>query len=199
MLINVNYIFSKTVKLSSFGFVLFFFCLISNNTAYAQKKNDTIIRNQHSPHKATVYSAIIPGLGQVYNKQYWKVPVLYAGIATIVYFVNFNGDKYYSYRDEYVARMNNDSTKLNPNYILYSDNSILQLKNYYQRNLEFTWIMAGVVYLLNIIDASVYAHLFNFDVGNDLSLKVEPVLYNNNYNLSAPPSTGIKLVLKFNK
>lgn len=186
----------KTIFCLKVFVVLVFVNLVSINQSFCQNISKTNIEKSHSPNKATIYSAIIPGLGQVYNKQYWKVPVLYAGIATIVYFVNFNGDKYYSYRDEYVARINSDSTKLNPNYILYSDNSVLQLKNYYQRNLEFTWIMAGVVYLLNIIDASVYAHLFNFDVGNDLSLKIEPVLFNENYRALSTPTTGVKLVLK---
>lgn len=187
--ININFLIKIIV-------VLVFSCTISNKVSYSQNISKTNIEKEHSPHKATIYSALIPGLGQIYNKQYWKVPVLYAGIVTIVYFVNFNGDKYYSYKDEYVARINADSSKLNPSYILYSDNSILQLKNYYQRNLEFTWIMAGVVYLLNIIDASVYAHLFNFDVNENLSLKIEPLLFNENYKVLAPPQTGLKLVLR---
>lgn len=202
MLTNVCKKKSSIIKSVKNGFcikiflIFIFVSTISKHESFSQNLNKTNIEKDHSPHKATIYSALLPGLGQVYNKQYWKVPVLYAGIATIVYFVNFNGDKYYSYRDEYVARINADSTKLNPNYILYSDNSIMQLKNYYQRNLEFSWIMAGVVYLLNIIDASVYAHLFNFDVGSDLSLKIEPVLLNENNRILSPPTASLKLVLK---
>jgi len=164
---------------------------------YAQNLKDSIKIKTHSPHKATMYSLVLPGLGQVYNRQYWKVPVLYAGIATIVYFVSFNSDRYHTYRDEYVARLNNDTLGLNKKFELYSDNTVLLLKNYYQRNLEFTYIMAGVVYLLNLIDASVYAHLFSFDVGNDLSLKIEPMINNNAFSFGSQPTAGLKLSFKF--
>ncbi len=163
----------------------------------AQKLNDTLKVETHSPRKAAIYSAILPGLGQVYNRQYWKVPVLYAGIATLTYFVIFNSNRYHNYRTEYLARLNGDSTNYNADYTIYSDNTILLLKNYYQRNLEFTYILAGLVYLLNIVDASVYAHLFTFDVGDDLSLRIDPLLNNNALRLGSPPTAGLRLTLRF--
>jgi len=166
-------------------------------TTYSQNFTDSLKVKTHSPHKATLYSMVIPGLGQVYNRQYWKVPVLYAGIATLTYFFIFNTNKYHNYRDEYVARANNDSTNINAGYAIYSDNTILQLKNYYQRNLEFTYIIAGVVYLLNIIDASVYAHLFTYDVGNDLTLRIDPMINNNSLRFGNPPTAGLQLTLRF--
>lgn len=169
---------------------------ISVNNCFSQNLADSIRQNSHSPRKATIYSAILPGLGQIYNQQYWKVPVLYAGIATIAYFINFNHNKYNTFRTEYLARINKDTLAIDPKYELYSDNSIYQLKNYYQRNLEFTYIIAGVVYILNLLDASVYAHLFTFDVSNNLSFRAEPV-FNNNIFLSNLPVSGIKLTLNF--
>ncbi len=172
--------------------------IITPQTAYSQNINDNIkAEKTHSPHKASLYSAILPGMGQIYNRQYWKVPVLYAGIATITYFFIFNTNKYHNYRDEYVARINSDSLSFDPAYSLYSDNTILQLKSYYQRNLEFTYIIAGVVYLLNIIDASVYAHLFRFDVSDDLSLRVDPLINNNSLRFGTPPTAGLRLSLRF--
>lgn len=199
MILNSNLVFFK-LKLKSVCMVFVFtlcFILLSSATVNSQNLSDSIKYANHSPHKATIYSMVLPGLGQVYNKQYWKVPVLYAGIATIVYFVSFNTERYHKYRDEYVARINGDTLALNPSFALYTTSSVLQVKNYYQRNLEFTYIMAGVVYLLNIIDASVYAHLFAFDVSNNLSFRIDPLFNNNSFRLDSPPSAGFKLTFRF--
>ena len=198
----MHILFLKTKKLKlKFVSITLLFAFISifaiPQTSFSQNYTDSIKVKTHSPHKAFIYSAILPGMGQVYNRQYWKVPVLYAGIATLTYFFIFNTDKYHTYRNEYVARSNNDSTNFNPSYSMYSDNIILQLKSYYQRNLEFTYIVAGLVYLLNIIDASVYAHLFTFDVGNDLTLRIDPMLNNNFLRSGSPPSAGLQLTLRF--
>lgn len=194
---NFSLFYRKFKTFSLFLVSLLIFLVMLTENIYAQNLKDSIKIKTHSPHKATMYSLVLPGLGQVYNRQYWKVPVLYAGIATIVYFVSFNSDRYHTYRDEYVARLNNDTLGLNKKFELYSDNTVLLLKNYYQRNLEFTYIMAGVVYLLNLIDASVYAHLFSFDVGNDLSLKIEPMINNNAFSFGSQPTAGLKLSFKF--
>ena len=190
-------VFKKKMKLVSLVlFISIMIIILFSVNGKAQSLKDSI-RANHSPHKATIYSLVLPGLGQAYNQQYWKVPILYAGIATIAYFAVFNTERYHLYRTEFVARINGDTLSLNPKYALYSDNTVLQLKNYYQRNLEFTYIMAGVVYLLNLIDASVYAHLFSFDVGNDLSLRVDPMINNNTFSFDNPPSAGVRLTLKF--
>jgi hypothetical protein len=187
-------------KLQSIVLLLLFviFSLLTTaQTTYAQNASDSLRTKLHSPRKASLYSMVLPGMGQVYNRQYWKVPVLYAGIATLAYFFKFNTDKYHTYRDEYVARINKDSSSYNTSYLLYSDNTILQLKNYYQRNLEFTYIVAGLVYIFNIIDASVYAHLFTFDVGNDLTLRIDPLINNNSIRFGSPPTAGFQLTLRF--
>lgn len=189
------YHFKKTITLSTL-FVVFF--TFSSYQSHSQSLADSIKYQNHSPHKATIYSLVLPGLGQAYNKQYWKIPILYAGIATITYFAIFNTNKYHTYRDEYLARISTDTTIIpNPKYVLYSDNSIKQLKNYYQRNLEFTYIMAGVVYLLNVIDASVYAHLFSFDVSNNLSMRIDPLINENAFRFDCPPAAGVKLTFSF--
>jgi len=188
------------VRFHFITFILFFAFLtvfFAPQYTFAQNYSDSVKMSTHSPRKASLYSMVLPGLGQVYNRQYWKVPVLYAGIATLTYFLVFNTDRYHNYRNEYVARLNNDSSSYNNSYALYSDNTILQLKNYYQRNLEFTYILTGLVYLLNIIDASVYAHLFTFDVGNDLSLRIDPLINNNFLRFGSPPTAGFQLTLRF--
>ncbi|MFZ4399820.1 MAG: DUF5683 domain-containing protein [Bacteroidales bacterium] len=174
-----------------------FAILATPENIYSQNKTDSLTVQLHSPRKASLYSMVLPGMGQVYNHQFWKVPVLYAGIATLAYFFVFNTERYHNYRTEYLARVNNDSTNFNSSYALYSDNTILLLKDYYQRNLEFTYIVAGLVYIFNIIDASVYAHLFTFDVGSDLSLRIDPLLNNNSLRLGSPPTAGLKLTFRF--
>ncbi len=203
-MINSNN-FTQNIKIATlknhfFAVVLLITVLLLITTpqvSSAQILKDSIKINTHSPRKASLYSMVLPGMGQVYNHQLWKVPVLYAGIATLTYFFIFNTNKYHTYRNEFVARASSDSSNFNPAYSIYSDNTILLLKNFYQRNLEFTYIVAGLVYLLNIIDASVYAHLFTFDVGNDLSLRIDPLINNNFLRSGGPPSAGLQLTLRF--
>lgn len=203
-MINCKFIFLNSKKDSAYnlGFIaviLIFTILtvVKPQFVYSQNYSDTSKVNIHSPRKASLYSMVIPGLGQVYNHQFWKVPVLYAGIATLTYFFIFNTERYHNYRNEYFARLSNDSTNFNSSYSLYSDNTILLLKNYYQRNLEFTYIVAGLVYLLNIIDASVYAHLFTFDVGSDLSFRIDPLVNSKSMLIGSPPDIGLKLTFRF--
>ncbi len=137
---------------------------------------DTLYYSKHSANKASIYSAILPGLGQVYNKKYWKVPIIYAGFGTLAYSYYFNDKKYSSYKNEFYIRINNDSTNFNPDLKIYSTENIQELKNYYQRNRELSLITSGLWYILNIIDAAVDAHLYEFDVSDDLSFTIKPIV-----------------------
>ena len=193
---------SNTKKGKAFLLFPFLLMLIINcfvvDTLKAQTGKDSVItKSVHSPKKAALMSAILPGLGQAYNKQYWKVPVLYAGIATLTYFYITNNKYYTKYKNEYVFRLNKDSAHFDPVYKPYEDIVIQQLKDYYERNYELTIIISCAVYALNIIDASVYGHLFSFDVSTDLSLKIEPVIFNSFNSINNSPSGGIKLSLRF--
>lgn len=140
-------------------------------------------------------STILPGAGQVYNKKYWKVPIIYAGAAGLAYSFQFNQSRYVKYRDAYKYRIDGDAATTD-NYIgIYSDDNLNTLQKYYHRYRDLTVIGFAALYALNIIDASVDAHLFTFDVSDDLTMKVEPTLINtagmNNY------TTGLSLKLKF--
>ncbi len=183
-----------------FPFLLVLLFLLSiNQTGFSQKKvSDTTFKKEiHSPKKAGLMSAILPGLGQVYNKQYWKVPVLYAGFATLTYFIITNKKYADIFSAQYTYKVNNNISSMDPSYVTYSAESLLSLRNYNERNYEFTIILTCGVYFLNIIDASVYGHLFSFDVGNDLSLRVEPVIYNSFGVTNYIPSGGLKMSLRF--
>lgn len=152
---------------------------VSTSYVYAQKPlpKDSLKQakiEQHSPRKATIYSAVLPGLGQVYNEKYWKVPIIYAGAGALTYSYLFADKKYSEYLNEFTNRLNKDSAIFNPDFTKTSDDNILELKNYYQRNRELSIIGFVVLYALNIIDATVDGHLYSFDISDNLSLNVNP-------------------------
>ena len=136
--------------------------------AHSQSNDTKAIK---SAHKASTLSAVIPGAGQVYNKKYWKVPIIYASLATSIYFIKDNQSKLKTYQDAYITRSNGGAD----DYIdIYNDSQLLTIADYYERNRDVSYIIAAAVYLLNIVDASVDAHLFDFDISEDLSLKTTP-------------------------
>lgn len=183
-------------------FILLLIFFISINAALT-KDNDTIVEKKHSPKRATIYSAILPGLGQGYNKKYWKIPIIYVGIGTIYYFADFNGNEYKTYKKAYdykTGTITDVNDKIKDIANRYTPDNLINLRDYYRRNMELSWIIMAVWYGLNIIDASVDAHFFEYDISDDLSLKVEPVLqpaftgYAYGYGYG---QTGISLKLKF--
>lgn len=143
-----------------------------------------------TPKKTALFSAVIPGLGQFHNKHYWKIPVIYVLIGAAVYFVHDNSKNYNAFRQEYAGRLSND-----PNYVWqfpqYENLSTIQsAKDYYRRNLDLTFLLTGVGYTLQVIDAVVFAHLKGFDISEDISLNARPVLM-------PQGGLGIGLVMKF--
>lgn len=160
-------------------------------SAYSQENaSDSIPAKQttveHSPRKATIYSAVLPGLGQIYNRKYWKLPIVYGGFATLGYFINFNNERYTLYRQAYSDIIDNDpytnshlDLKVNPSF--FKPENIAQLtenlrraKDGWRRNRDLVVIGTVVFYAVNIIDASVDAHFFNFDISDDLTINWAP-------------------------
>jgi len=141
---------------------------------------------QHSPRKATIYSAILPGLGQIYNRKYWKVPLVYGGFVTLGYFINFNNNQYTIYRQAYSDLIDNDpntnsflNLKVNPSFlqpdrITQFTDALRAQKDYWRRNRDLLVISTAVFYAVNIIDASVDAHFFGFDIGDNLTINWTP-------------------------
>jgi len=140
----------------------------------------------HSPHKATIYSALIPGLGQVYNKKYWKLPIIYGATGILIYAFDFNNDEYNKFKTAY-AQM--DAGEID-SYLGYTDKEIiLRIKDNFRRNRDLNVISLAAVYLLNIVDATVDAHLFDYEINDDLSLNIQPALrrtidYQNTYGVA---------------
>jgi len=160
---------------------------------------DTVSYKTHSPHKATIYSMILPGLGQAYNKKYWKIPIIYVGFGVFYYFISFNQKEYQKWRDAYYHALVNDGSEppVNEYEELYGSRTdiLLDQKNYYRRNRDLTYIFTGIWYLLNVIDATVDAHLFTWEVDENLSLKWEPAVYEPIYGYK--PNGGLKFTLSF--
>jgi len=125
------------------------------------------------PKKAGLYSAILPGAGQVYTKKYWKVPVIYGGLITSAYYINESNDLYQLYKSTYLNRLDGDFT----DNLNYSDSDLRTLTEHYRRNREVSALLFTLTYILNIVDASVNAHLFDYDVSEDLSLHIQPVYF----------------------
>ena len=149
-----------------------------NFSSASEVKQDSITRLKiiHSPGKAALFSAVLPGFGQLYNKKYWKIPVIYAGFGTLIYFIVFNNNEYQRYRTAFILRNDNDPLthdefegKLTPDELKY-------LKDEYRRYRDLNIIMTAGLYALNIIDANVDAHFFDYDISPDLSLKLEPAV-----------------------
>ena len=142
----------------------------------------------HSPKKATIMSTFIPGAGQVYNKKYWKVPIVWGGIGVALYASQLNRDLYHSKRTEYLASI--DGTYTGNETELSLESSM----QYYRQMMETSYVIAGAVYLLQILDANVDAQLMSFDVSDDLSMNVLPQAIPNQYNPT--PTMGLTFALK---
>jgi hypothetical protein len=156
----------------------------------------------HSPRKAAFYSAVLPGLGQIYNRQYWKLPFVYAAIGVSAGVFIFNFDKYKEFRDAYRLRVANAN---NPDwedpYPRYGNEDLRYLRDAYRQYVDYSVLGFVATYALQIVDATVFAHLRQFDITDDLSMRISPTLINNrtlgiSLNISLSPrkvKTGLAL------
>ena len=128
------------------------------------------------PRTAWRRSAILPGLGQIYNHSAWKVPVIYAGFAVIGYFIWENNDIYHDFQREYIAR--NDTNVpggfIDPFYSGYTPEGLRSNRDKYRQYRDLNVLFAGLWYCLNLVDAYVEAHLDEFDISDNLSLRISP-------------------------
>jgi len=163
----------------------------------------------HSPHKASFYSAILPGLGQAYNKKFVKIPIIYAGAGALVYAISFNGKYFQKYRSAYRDWLINDpgnksyeefipatmtEEQIRKEHNDWFENALLSKKQYYRRYRDLSYIGMIALYGLQIMDAAVDAHFFNFDISDDLSLQLAPNLAETPQ--SHLPAVGFRLNLR---
>lgn len=136
------------------------------------KEKDYEPYNALAPSKAAFYSAILPGLGQAYNGSYWKIPIAYGGIGTGVYFYLKNDKDYERYRDAYKNRLAGKPDEFTINGVQrISTEGLIRAQELFQKNKEISILVTVGVYILNIVDANVEAHLRQFNVDEDLSVK----------------------------
>ena len=179
--------------------IALFLIILSNTAVLAQKKakseviaKDTLKSidiDPLTPAKAAFYSAVIPGLGQAYNKKYWKIPLVYGAIGTSLYFYLDSNKKYHQFRDEYKRRLEGHTSE---DYAYLDDARLIAGQKFYQRNRDLSSLFIVGFYVLNIIDANVDAALMQFNVDDRLSVK--PTLYQNNLNFK----TNVGLSLNYN-
>ena len=166
-----------------------------------------------NPTKAVIYSAIIPGLGQIYNRKYWKLPLVYGSFIGCAYAITWNGNQYNGYRKAY-----KDYIDGNPNTNSWDDyrygsylktdpenwtsdmqtnfqSSLKSARDYYRRYRDMSYIITVGVYAIWIIDAYVDAQLFDFDISPDLSMHVAPVLFDR--TAMSDRSVGMQLSFNF--
>ena len=127
-----------------------------------------------TPSKAAFYSAILPGLGQAYNKKYWKIPLVYAGLGTGLYFYLDNNKQYNRYRDAYKRRLagfTDDEFWGDGSVPNISDDGLIRAQRTFRRNKDISLLVTIGIYALNIIDANVDAHLLQYNVDEDLAIK----------------------------
>lgn len=156
------------------------------------------VRTPKDPNTALFRAAVVPGLGQIYNKRYWKLPIVYGGFAALGYAINFNQKYYTEMLNEYIARTDGDPNTI-PNTEKYGgarDEQIISAKDFYKRNREISIIGTVALYAAQIIDAYVDAELSNFDVSDDLSLKIGPSI-NQGFAFRGAPNYTVGLSLKF--
>lgn len=141
-----------------------------------------------NPKKATILSAVLPGAGQVYNGKAWKVPILYAGFMTDIYFIGYNNKRYQTFREALFAYDDGDQSQ----FPSLNRDALVRNVDYWRQNRDLTILLLGAIYALNLIDANVDAHLSGFDISDDIAMKIEP-----NVGTFAASSSSMGLTLKF--
>jgi len=150
--------------------------------------------NTHNPKLAIMLSAIVPGAGQIYNQKYWKTPLVWVGIGTCIYFVRSNHILYKDYKGALLQRADTSIKEPDKYLDIYSTDQLITLQDQYRQNRDLFIIVSSLVYVLNIVDALVDAHLFSFNVSDDLSLNWQPYY---RYSVNTNNSAGLSLRLTF--
>ena len=152
--------------------------------------------------KATTLSTICPGAGQIYNKSYWRVPIVIGGLASTIYTIDWNNRGYQRFKTAYNLRVDYEN---NPDKYpggsadefrgAYSSTFLKNLKDSYRRNRDMCILLTAGVYILQIVDAHVDAHLKDFDISDDLAVNVEP--YFGTTSVMTRPTFGVNLSVNF--
>ena len=170
--------------------------IIDDKTILVQEPQASEPIDPLAPAKAAFYSAILPGLGQAYNKKYWKIPIVYGALATGIYFYADNNKEYKRYRDAYKRRLagfTDDEFYGTGSTPQISNDALIRAQRTLRRNKEISLLVTIGIYALNIIDANVDAHLLQYNIDDNLAVKPH---FNFN-ELDATTNIGLTLGFKF--
>jgi len=180
-------------------FIVLFLFALGNTSVFSQKKSDVPLIAKDTlkskdidpltPAKAAFYSAILPGLGQAYNKKYWKIPIVYGAIGVSMYYYLDSNQKYNQYRDAYKRRLEGYT---DDEFSYYDNDRLISAQKFYQRNRDLSALFVVGFYVLNIVDANVDAALIQFNVNENLS--VRPDVYMN----GVTSRTNVGLTFNYN-
>jgi len=182
--------------------ILFLTCFHSygqKDSVNVESKKQDIFSNSYnplSPSKAAFYSAIFPGGGQIYNKKYWKAPIVWAAMSTSIYFYLNNNSEYKRYRTAFKQREAGfqDEFTLDNGTELISRNGLISAQKTLRGNRDLSILSTVLIYVLQIVEASVNAHLLQFDTSDKLSLK--PIVIPDPIRLETP-TIGLRLKYTF--
>ncbi len=154
----------------------------------------------HLPGRATVYSILFPGLGQIYNREYWKLPIYYGGLAVAGYFWYYNDIQYRRFQKDY-----NAATTPGGNYEgSMSTDNLQYYRDYYRRFRDYSIVATVLIYLLQVIDADVFATMSTFDVNQSLSMDIQPAVieplncdFTTNYTSVMPTGSAVGVQMHF--
>tara|TARA_B100000963_G_scaffold321654_1_gene305117 strand:+ start:35624 stop:36154 length:531 start_codon:yes stop_codon:yes gene_type:complete len=173
--------------------------LLSNSLMTQEVSKDSIKRNELTkidplvPSKASFYSAVLPGLGQIYTKKYWKLPLIYGAIGSSIYGFNYNNKEMKRYRVAYKKRI---AGYTDDEFFgrIPRESQLIEGYKYHRRYRDLSALFLLGFYLLNILDANIGAHLLQFNVNENLSIipKIEENIFNN-------PNLGVSFNINFNK
>ncbi len=183
--------------------------VVKNDTIIVQQTIDTLrakiivdstARRKFSPRQAALRSAVLPGWGQAYNKKYWKLPIVLGVLGGTAYVFNFNLTQYKRVQYAYKLLINKDSANfsnvdadLQPFITANASNDLRNYRNEYRRDIDYSVLVFMVFWGLNVVDATVDAHLKGFDVSDELTFKIKP-----GYSPMAN-TTGVSLVFDLHK
>ena len=146
---------------------------------------------ERSPKQVAFYAAMCPGLGQIYNKKYWKLPIVYAGIGTGVFFISYSGSNLRTFNQALTLRLDNKPETIDQFDGQLDDAQLTSFRDYHRRNIQLAVFGTMAWWGLSIIDATVDAHLKSFDISDDLTMKIKPTLFS--VQNSIVPSVNVSL------
>lgn len=174
--------------------------IITSDSTFQRAVADTVIlesyASRYDPRKALLYAAVVPGMGQIYNKKYWKLPLVYGGFFGFAYGIDFYQKGYTKYKNELYYNLENgyeEDGDIRPDDT-YTTANYRRIVDLYKRQRDFMIILMAGMYLLQIIDAHVDAHLKEFDLNPNLQVSVRPVM---EQTAMLGNQKGFTIVLKF--